>query len=712
MHWQLTYYVLPVFLSAVVATALACFAWYHRGTSGATAFCLLMLAAAEWSLGYALELMSPDLPMALFWHNGAWIGAAYAPTLWLVFVLQYTGQERWLTRRNVILMVIEPLITLLLVWTNEFHDLMEQTISWDTSGSFSTLHVEYGTWYWINTAYSYLLILLGTMLIFMFIGTLRRAAHIYLGQVGTLLIAVFVPWVGSALTTFGLSPFPKLDLAHFALTVSGLIWAWSIFRFRLFDIIPVARETAFESISDAVIVVDGQDRIVDLNSAAQHLAHCTALRAVGQPFVQIFSVWPELAECYRDMTDTYAEILVCREQAVRFFNLRVSPLYQRNGYLAVAGRVIVVSDMTQRIQAERLLRESEERFRQVFEEAPIGMAVVDLNGVLLQMNKAFCEMLGFCEQELIGRSLGVITHPDAVEKDQYLAAQMLKGVITSYKEEKRFLRKNHETLWADLTTTLMRDRDGQTIYGLMMLEDVFERKWAKQLEEERHHVAYELHDGLAQVAASVHQHLQAFASHYRPHSLQACEELDRVLELAQRSVKEARRLIAGLRPTALDDFGLATALRLQAEMLRAEGWAVRYDETLGSERLSPTLETTLFGVVQEALTNVRKHAHTTRARISLERQASKIRLEVQDWGCGFEPLTVLHVAYLGERLGLRGMQERVELVGGQLIVSSQPDVGTLLVIEIPLLSSDERSSYHGERAILQREDSISAVGDC
>ncbi len=214
------------------------------------------------------------------------------------------------------------------------------------------------------------------------------------------------------------------------------------------------------------------------------------------------------------------------------------------------------------------------------------------------------------------------------------------------------------------------------------------------LEEERYHVAYELHDGLAQVVVSVHQHLQALASHYHPRSPQARKELDRALELAQRSVKEARRLIAGLRPTVLDDFGLATALRLQVEALRNDGWTLIFEEVLGPERLPPTIETTLFGVAQEALTNIRKHSHTTRARLSLERQDANIRLEVQDWGCGFEPRTLFKVYRPGEHVGIRAMQERVELLGGHLLVTSHPGFGTLVAAKIPILPSNEKD--HGD----------------
>ena len=691
MHWQLTPLVLPVFASAVVSVALALFIWLRRSTAGALSFSLLMLAVAEWSLAYVLELVSHDLPTALFCDNLTWLGAAGAPTLWFVFVLQYTGRTRWLTRRNLALLAIEPLVTLLLVWTDTHQGLIESNFSLETGGPFAALNMTFGGWYWINLWYSYLLLLVGAVLLCRLIPTLLRSSRLYLGQAVALLLGLLAPWVGNVLTTFGLSPVPQLDLTPFAFTITGLAVAWSLFHFRLLDIIPVAREAVFEGMSDAIIVVDQQNRVVELNRPAQDLAQCIASKVVGQPFSQVFAGWPELAEFSNNMSITYAEIVRDRAGAEQYFDVHISPLYRQSGKLAIVGHLIVLNDITEHKRAEETLRESEEHFRNIFEEAPIGMALVSLEGKVLQVNKAFCEMLRYKKQELTEYSLSEITHPDDVGKDGLLAVQMLKGAITSYKVEKRYLRKDHETLWADLTATLLRNQTGQAIYSLIMLENIIERKRAKLLEEERHHYAYELHDGLAQVAASAHQHLQAFASRYQPPSDQASKELARALDLAQRSVREARRLIAGLRPTALDDFGLATALRLRVESQRMDGWTMNYNETLGSERLAPTIETTLFGIAQEALNNVSKHAGTKRARIALERQASKIRLEVQDWGRGFEPFAVLQEASLGEHIGLREMQERVELVGGCFSISSHPGGGTLVVAEVPLLPCSERS---------------------
>lgn len=349
--------------------------------------------------------------------------------------------------------------------------------------------------------------------------------------------------------------------------------------------------------------------------------------------------------------------------------------------------------------AIQALKEREYLFRSIFAEVPIGIAVVDMQGHLLQVNKAFCEMLGYSEQELIGLDLTTLTHSDDVGADMLLAAKVLSGEIASYKVEKRYLKKNEETLWADLTTSILRNRRGEAMYGLVMLEDILERKRAKLLEEERHHVAYELHDGLAQVAVGTYHHLQALASRYHPRSPQARQELDKALELAQRSIREARRLIAGLRPTVLDDFGLAMALRLLIEAQYNDGWTITFDEAPGTGRLPPTIESTLFAVAQEALTNARKHAQTTQVRLALERRDSLVRLEVQDWGCGFEPRTLFKVYRPGEHVGIRAMQERVELLGGHLFITSQPGIGTLVVAEIPLLPSNGKDQHDVDNAL-------------
>jgi hypothetical protein len=135
MSWQYTPYVPPLLISAV-------------------------LAVFEWSLAYALELGSANLAVKTLWAKVQYIGIVIVPVGWLVFVLRYTGQDKWLTRRTVALLLIVPLITLSLVWTNEAHRLIWRVIALDTSGPSAMLELTYGPWWWLHTAYSYALLLM------------------------------------------------------------------------------------------------------------------------------------------------------------------------------------------------------------------------------------------------------------------------------------------------------------------------------------------------------------------------------------------------------------------------------------------------------------------------------------------------------------------------------------------------------------------------
>jgi PAS domain S-box-containing protein len=219
-------------------------------------------------------------------------------------------------------------------------------------------------------------------------------------------------------------------------------------------------------------------------------------------------------------------------------------------------------------------------------------------------------------------------------------------------------------------------------------------------EEERRRVAYEVHDGLAQTAAAAHQLLQAFALRYPPDSAKARKNLDRSVELVQQTVGEARQVIADLRPTALDDFGLAIAIRQQVERLGGNGRRIEYEETLGDERLPNAVETALYRVAQESLTNVQKHASSARVRVMLQRLEGSVCLRVRDWGQGFRPDEVMTGDGPGERVGLSSMRERIALLGGSFEIHSEPGAGTEVVAQVPLpeagsITSIRVESYEG-----------------
>lgn len=215
------------------------------------------------------------------------------------------------------------------------------------------------------------------------------------------------------------------------------------------------------------------------------------------------------------------------------------------------------------------------------------------------------------------------------------------------------------------------------------LQDLVERLLGAQ-EEERRRVAYEVHDGLAQVAAAAHQHLQAFARRHQPTEKSSRNDLELVSKLVKRTVSEARGIIAHLRPTTLDDFGLQATISLEVENLREKGYSVEYKDNLGDERLPTNVEIAFFRATQEALTNVRKHARTRDVSVELWRENSEVHLEVRDYGSGFDPASVHTTSGPGERVGLAGMRERINIVGGRLEINSRPDSGTSVVASIPV----------------------------
>jgi len=335
-----------------------------------------------------------------------------------------------------------------------------------------------------------------------------------------------------------------------------------------------------------------------------------------------------------------------------------------------------------RLNRYRQLLLARSRLDRLIELAPHGLLIVDGTGTIALVNPAMLRLLGAEQDAVLGTHVRAVVVPEQLTRCSAWLAHVIADPAHRAHGEIICVRWNGEHFPAELDAGYVEWNDQPAVQ--VIIRDITDRKRAELLEAERRRIAYDLHDGLAQIVTSTHQFLQALAYRYHPRSPQARTYLEQAQELAHRAVGEVRQIIAGLRPTALDDFGLATALEMQVEALCAEGWAISYETTLGAERLPPMIETALFRIAQEALTNVRKHAGTTRVRLALECQGPTVRLEVQDWGCGFQPSPAVGSAGLGERVGLRGMRDRVMLLGGTCHIQSQLGSGTWVVVEVPL----------------------------
>lgn len=214
-----------------------------------------------------------------------------------------------------------------------------------------------------------------------------------------------------------------------------------------------------------------------------------------------------------------------------------------------------------------------------------------------------------------------------------------------------------------------------------------ERLFLKQVlefqERERKLVAYEIHDGLAQQLTGALMQLQASRQFTDRH----CEEADRAFDMGLRlltdGLAETRRLIAGLRPMILDELGVIAAINhLINETVKSKEIEIEFVHGKNFQRLMPLLETAIFRVVQEALTNVCRHSQSNKARVELIERNGHIRAAIEDWGIGFDLDLVEQ-----KRFGLRGIRERAKLLGGQATVNSTPGSGTRIEAEFPLVEN-------------------------
>lgn len=196
-------------------------------------------------------------------------------------------------------------------------------------------------------------------------------------------------------------------------------------------------------------------------------------------------------------------------------------------------------------------------------------------------------------------------------------------------------------------------------------------------ERERQLVSYEIHDGLAQYLAGAIMHFQAWeaALGERP----GRDDFHRGLRLLQAAADESRRLIGGLRPPDLDELGIVDAIDSLVADARTEVPTVSFEHDLPGSRLPPMLETTIFRVVQESLSNVRKHAAARTARVELRRDGERVRIRVDDDGCGFDPAAVSD-----DRFGLEGIRQRSRLFGGEPVITSRPGAGTCIEVSLPI----------------------------
>jgi PAS domain S-box-containing protein len=403
-------------------------------------------------------------------------------------------------------------------------------------------------------------------------------------------------------------------------------------------------------------------------------------------------------------------------------------------------RVIgALQDLTLQKSSEAALRESEERFRRVFEEGPLGLALVGKNYRFLNANNALCQMTGYTEAELVQMSFVDITHPDDVSADLELAAKLFKREIPFYRIQKRYLRKNGETIWIALTASIIRGPDGEPLHGMAMIEDITEIKRTQEDALSRQKleslgtlaggIAHDFNNLLGAILA------QAELASAELASGSSCEtELKTIGETAVCGSAIVRQLMiyAGKESTVV---GLIDLSKTVDEMLSLLKISVTKHALVTAEldwSLAPIranvaqIQQVVMNLVTNASDAIGDRDGTVRVitRRVTEAESSPageyVQLEVVDTGRGMTPETTAKVLdpffttkSAGHGLGLAVVHGIVRSLSGNIRITSEPGNGTTVQVFLPCAASNTGTSSQalapGKQAAVSPEDATILV---
>jgi PAS domain S-box-containing protein len=461
-------------------------------------------------------------------------------------------------------------------------------------------------------------------------------------------------------------------------------------------------ELLINSSGDCILVVDGDGAVLSMNKTAREsLLDSPENTGVGIHWVELFQGLDAKTNS-RDLKipkgkSTFQATSKSSEGRLKFWNITFTAFDRPS-----ESRFLVVArDVTDHMLVERALRQSEEAFRKLFEENPIGIVLANTDYSITRVNSAVCAMLGFSEHDLVGKKLSSL--PSASEGwHEVEIKRLLRGEIRSFQTETMLATRRRQMVWAHLTTSLLRDAEKVPFQIFQMVENIQDRKsseeqvlaYQEQLqslaaelslgeERERRRIATHLHDHIGQSLAFTRLKLAELS--------QTQPGLKPVQDLIEQAIIDTRSLTFELSPPVLYELGLVPALEWLTRKIQQEhGIQTRFHDDGEPKPLHENFRVVLFQAVRELLVNVVKHARATHAQVLLRRDGDAVRIIIEDDGVGFEVSNSKIEA--SRSFGLFNVRERVEYLGGKVKIRSESQRGTRVTLIAPLNLNDRKKA--------------------
>jgi PAS domain S-box-containing protein/putative nucleotidyltransferase with HDIG domain len=369
MNWNVLPYLTPYFLSFAISAGIAITCWRRSAVRGARPYGWVAFGQALWTFGYVFELINTSLEGKHFWDDFQWIGGMISLVAFPGAILEFTGSKFAQSKLIWVLLATVPALFLVALLLKDLHNLIHGTLRIIPGEPFSALDYDFGPIFWTIIDYMTIISLafLGVL-----IWKLIRPGRLYRPQVAVIILGAVIPLVGIFLTTAGVRLSFQRDTTPITFAIGNIAIAWGLLRYRLFELAPIARDVIFENMTDPVVVLDNQDRIVDINHAALAYISKQASDTVGRTAMDVFSQWPELIEHFLEKYPDRAEVAVRGQGRNDHFELNISPLSNTQGRMI--GRVIVARNITERKRLEQALLQINEGLEQRVENRTRDLA--------------------------------------------------------------------------------------------------------------------------------------------------------------------------------------------------------------------------------------------------------------------------------------------------------------------------------------------------
>ena len=356
-------HLIPYIGSLGISLGLLFYIWLWRTSRGALAFFWYIAGQTLYILGNIMEMTSSGLGGKLFWESFQWIISIVPLAFFPIFVVQYTEYKIRHQNRFFALLLLFPALFLMLVLTDSLHHLIYPNPAVISTNTFPALVYDFTPFVYAYSVYIYFVAFTGCILL---IRRMHQLHNLYRIQVGFILAGLLLPVAGGLLSLAGIFITDQRDASPFTVALGNILLAWGLFRFRLFEVTPIARDRVFEALADPVVILDTNNIVVDINTAMLDLMGKSSNQVIGEPAKVVFDNFPIPIKMYSHVSYARTEAVFEINHKQIHYELTIWPLY--NARREMTGRIYISHDITALKELEGELRKLNTRLEDRVQE--------------------------------------------------------------------------------------------------------------------------------------------------------------------------------------------------------------------------------------------------------------------------------------------------------------------------------------------------------